>query len=64
MKLKEWNNLDQETRFKLAKVVFALEEDKIDEMSNEWHHNLDEDHKTLLKAISVKGDMYKVSVLV
>ncbi len=64
MKLKDWNSLDQESRNKLAKVVFALEDDKIDDMSQEWHHNLDEDHKKLLKAISPKETGFKVTILV
>lgn len=65
MKLKEWNALDESVRVRIASTVFAVDgPEKVEEMSKVWHHNLDEDHKKLVKAVTVKEDGFKVTVTI
>lgn len=65
MKLKEWNELDAQVRAKITKVMYANDtEEKQVTMAEEWHHNLDDDHKALMKAVSIKPDAIKVTVTI
>ena len=65
MKLKEWNELAESKRIAIAKTVFGLESDeKVEAMSKVWHHNLDDDHRKLMKAVTVKDDSFIVKVTI
>jgi hypothetical protein len=65
MKLKEWNELAENKRIAIAKTVFGLEGDeKVEVMSKVWHHNLDDDHRKLMKAVTVKDDSFVVKVTI
>ena len=65
MKLKEWNELAESKRIAIAKTVFGLEGDeKVEAMSKVWHHNLDDDHRKLMKAVTVKDDSFVVKVTI
>jgi hypothetical protein len=65
MKLKEWNELAENKRIAIAKTVFGLEGDeKVEAMSKVWHHNLDDDHRKLMKAVTVKDDSFVVKVTI
>lgn len=57
MKLKEWNSLNEETRTNIARIMFALEgEEKIEKMSRIWRHNIDDDHRKLVKNVIMRED--------
>lgn len=65
IKVKEWNELSTEVRMKVAKVMFANDtEEKQEKMANEWHHNLDDEHRAMFKGITVKDNTIKVIVTI
>lgn len=54
--LKEWNNLPQEKREKASYLIFFnFNEDIKKKMSEEWHHNLDVNHREMLKKLAKEG---------
>ena len=55
--LKTWNSLPQYKRKKAIRIIFGNMSDwYIENMSQEWHHNLDAEHKVILSSIYEKKD--------
>ena len=53
--LKTWNSFPQYKRKKAIKIIFGNMPDwYIENMSQEWHHNLDAEHKKILSSIYEK----------
>lgn len=62
---KDWNNLSPLTRRRAAKIIFFnMGEEFQNEMSEEWHHDIDTWHKTLFGSLYWDKDKSRVKAAV